>query len=359
VKVSTVKFGIVLLLAASLAGCSSKSSVTGPSGGSSGTLSQRAAVSATLATAPDLIEDGIAESADQTTFNSSFGTYLSGVSGTSLVRPAGFWRRINHVDRSFEFAFSDTDSTGAPTRALVTIRKTLTGTFNLLAVTPPPVDTGTVALGAGFPPMFADTSIHIVHKSLEDHWVRQVLLRRISRHEIEREGEDDDNGGDLVATPTSHDGDGDDHDGDNDRPRWRIAAVSGVKVTSNPNTTHIVSVRIQTSVKDTTITDPMGLVRLRRFCHFTSGDSVRVTVTTTRNDDVVVLNYFGAHRRFTNHGDNTYSATFRSFWLAGVNHLGVNALSHGTLFDNAAPYDSDAWILPYVVAPTMLADYRP
>ena len=42
--------------------------------------------------------------------------------------------------------------------------------------------------------------------------------------------------------------------------------------------------------------------------------------------------------------------------LAGVHHLGVNALSRGAIFDDRAPYDSQAWILPYVVRPTELAD---
>ena len=34
----------------------------------------------------------------------------------------------------------------------------------------------------------------------------------------------------------------------------------------------------------------------------------------------------------------------------GLRHLAVNALSHGTLFDDALPYDSKAWALPFVVA---------
>jgi hypothetical protein len=33
----------------------------------------------------------------------------------------------------------------------------------------------------------------------------------------------------------------------------------------------------------------------------------------------------------------------------GLRHLAVNALSHGTLFDDALPYDSKAWALPFRV----------
>jgi hypothetical protein len=39
--------------------------------------------------------------------------------------------------------------------------------------------------------------------------------------------------------------------------------------------------------------------------------------------------------------------------------VGVNALSSGTLFDDQAPYDSKAWIVPCVVNPTELAEFIP
>ena len=58
--------------------------------------------------------------------------------------------------------------------------------------------------------------------------------------------------------------------------------------------------------------------------------------------------------RLKNNGDDTYSGTFRTGWLTGVRHFGVNALSHGTLFDDTAPYDSQRWVLPYVLAPERL-----
>ena len=39
----------------------------------------------------------------------------------------------------------------------------------------------------------------------------------------------------------------------------------------------------------------------------------------------------------------------------GVRHLAVNALSHGTLYDDALPYDSKAWGIPFVVAEPAVA----
>jgi hypothetical protein len=93
--------------------------------------------------------------------------------------------------------------------------------------------------------------------------------------------------------------------------------------------------------------------------HFDRDDSVTVTATTLRNDDIVVIQHRHRRLRFHNNGDNTYTGVFRAAFLARVNHAGVNALSRGTLFDDEEPYDSQAWILPYVVRPTVLAGDLP
>ena len=46
-------------------------------------------------------------------------------------------------------------------------------------------------------------------------------------------------------------------------------------------------------------------------------------------------------------------------FFGGLHHIGVNALSNGTLFDDEAPYDSDAWILPHTFFPESLAEFLP
>lgn len=45
-------------------------------------------------------------------------------------------------------------------------------------------------------------------------------------------------------------------------------------------------------------------------------------------------------------GDNTHSGTFVVPQTLGCHHFAVNALSHDTLNDDVAPYDSETWILP-------------
>jgi len=331
---TALRFGVVLILAAgTLAGCSKKnspsSSITGPGGGSgSGTSLEQASVTSAMSATPELVEDEVAEAADQTTLGGPDGM---GASLDAAIQPITFFRRITSVTRNFEFAFSDTDSTGRPTTVEVTIRKRLKGTFNILANSLPDTTPPSTASLPGLPR--PDSTVHLVTKPLNDLWVRHLLLKRVHLR---------------------------DEDGDDDREtRWRVAATSGVKVTSDGATTAISSLRIQSGALDTTITNPLALFRLRRILRLSSGAMVTLTATTGRNDDVVVLNYRFLRVRFHNNGDNTYTAQVRAGWIEGVHHFGVNALSHGTLFDDTAAYDSQAWILPYVVEPTMLADFLP
>ena len=159
----------------------------------------------------------------------------------------------------------------------------------------------------------------MIRKPLTDHLVRRILLHRVEVPEARGR-------------------------------QWRIVGVSGVKVTSRPAATEIVSLRLQAAGFDTTITDPLAFHRLRRVMRFEPDDSVTVTVTTLRNDDVVVVQHRARRLRFHNNGDNTYTGVFRAGFLAGVQHAGVNALSNGTLFDDEASYDSQAWILPYILS---------
>jgi hypothetical protein len=305
-----------LLLAATLlaamglmAGCS-KNTVNGPSSplppGNSGSVADQAAVANALSLAPQVVEDGQFESSEAATVG-------GGVPGTlAAISPIRFWRTITHVERRFQFVFSDSDSTGRPTTAVVTVNKLLTGTFNILTGVP----------GTDSVPM--DSTLHVIRKPLVDHWVRRVLL-------VRRPGSD----------------------------RWHVVATSGVKVTSKDATTQIASLRVQATGVDTTLTDPLAFFRLRRILSFDPDDQVTLTVTTMRSDDVVFLLLRDHRFRFHNNGDDTYTGVFRLPTLAGLGHAGVNAFSNGTLFDDKAPYDSQAWLAPFLIRPTVMADELP
>ena len=133
----------------------------------------------------------------------------------------------------------------------------------------------------------------------------------------------------------------------------------------------VTSLRFQTAGVDTTITDPLIFFYLRRILKLHPGTPVTLTVTTLKNDDVVAMCRSGHRFHFINNGDNTCTGVWQVPDLRMGNgprpgpgrppifHFGVNALSHGTLFDDQAPYDSPAWLLPVVLAPDQVADALP
>ena len=306
------------ILIALLAGCSQPGAVNGPgSPGASG--SDQAEVSSVLASEPSYVDDEVSESPDQTDLEASpagSAGEASLFSAEAAIRPLGFWRQIRSVERRFEFAFADTDSTGRPTTAIVTAHKVMLGTFNILVGDEVP---------EGSPP-----ESHVIHKPLVDHGVRRLLLKRVP-----------------VPDATS------------DRRGWRLVATSGVRITSRGAATRIESLRIQSGPLDTTVTDPLAFFRLRAMLKLDPLEDVTLTATTLHNDDIVLLYLRDRRVRFHNNGDNTYSARFRVPDRTGLHHVGVNALSNGTLFDDTASYDSQSWIEPYLVHPLQLADGTP
>ena len=220
--------------------------------------------------------------------------------GMAAIRPLFWWRTIRSVTRRFETEFTNPDSTGRPTMAVVTVHRRLLGSFNIL-------------VGDS-----AATPDSLLRKRLDDHWVRRLLLKRVP------------------ADSTA-------------RNRWRLVGTSGVQVTSANAVTRIESVRVQAGVLDTTITDPLQMHRLRRVLHIPAGTEVVLTVKTGSADDIVLL-YRWMHRaRFHNDGGGTFTFRWTTGAEGGLRHFGVNALSRGTLFDDAAPYDSQAWLFPFVV----------
>jgi hypothetical protein len=60
-----------------------------------------------------------------------------------------------------------------------------------------------------------------------------------------------------------------------------------------------------------------------------------------------------------NNGDNTYTLGFNTGSFTAWRYLGVNVFTHGTLFDDALPYDSETWILPYTITSEPVVDYLP
>jgi len=301
----------LLLGMIALAGCS-KNSPTAARGTDPGAVPSmdQALVTTTINSESALVEDGLADSPIETQFDAG--------GGLTAIRPLAWWRNITSVKRDFEFTFSDPDTNGRPTMAEVKVLKTLTGTLNIR---------GLGEITGSNPP---DSALIVVRKPLEDHWERHLELKR-----TRLEGED----GEAI---------------------WRIVAASGVQVTSKDATTEIKSLRVQDGALDTTITDPLALQRLRRVLRFQPETMVTLTVTTGRNDDVVFMHHGEGRFRLHNNGDDTYTGTWRAgVFMEGIHHFGVDAVSHGTLYDDVAPYDSQRWFFPFTFEPMVLAETLP
>jgi len=285
----------VILAALALAGCGkSTNSLQANSGTGAPAGSDDAQVSNVVQNNPGYVDDDVWQSSQEQTYDNP--------GGFAAIRPLRFWRQITAVDRTVDKVFGMPDSNGRPTLAMVTVHKHITGTFDIVAGE-------------------ADSTRALVKKPLDDDWTRKLVLMR-------------------VPAP-----------GDSGRGRWRLVGTSGVDVQTRAGSTHIQSVRVQSGTLDTLITDPLELHRLRRVVWLRPAQPVTLTVTTGDPTNVVLFYGRDMRRRFTNNGDGTFMFVYPAGRFLGLRHFGVDALSHGTLFDDQAAYDSNAWLFLYTVDP--------
>ena len=292
---------LIATCAFALASCGKTSSLQSPAGvGVTPTASDQAQIARALQEASVFVQE------DLTTSSLPFEAESRGA--FAAVRPWRFWREITDVQTTMETVYSNPDSAGRPLLATVTIHRALTGTFNLV--------------GRVFSD--TDTTVARIRKPLADDWTRRIaLIRRPARN-------------------------------DTGLTRWRLAGTSGVDVRTQGGATRILSLHVQATGLDTTITDPLELHRLHRVFRVAYGDTVNVTATTQASDDVVLFRGSDLRRRFVNNGDGTHTFKFRSGRFQGLRHFAVDALSHGTLFDDTAPYDANIWAMIFSVEPVRM-----
>ena len=285
---------LLAMLAFSLASCGKTSSLQSPmAGGGTSGASDEAQIAQALQENPELVQEDITGSPEPLEADAT-GSFAA-------IRPFRFWREIRDVKTEFSTEFLNPDPNGRPLLAIVTVHRALSGAFYVAGVTE------------------SDTTRTLVRKPLHDQWTRRIAL-------VRRPVPDD-----TVLT------------------RWRLAGTSGVDVRTRDGATRIVSLRIETAGLDTVVTDPLELHRLRHVLRFRASTEVRLTATTLAADDVVLFRGADLRRRFHNNGDGTHSFRFPSGEFTGLRHFAADALSHGTLYDDELPYDSNAWALAYVV----------
>jgi hypothetical protein len=270
----------------------------------------------------DTYEDGTAAKPDMAEAPSgaaSFGT----PSPDAAIEPAFWFRLISSHQRHIDVTFDHPDTNTVVANVKVTDR--LLGTFNV--VTRPDTVDGQI------------TERSWIKKPLADTGIRYA---RFVRHRIA--------GTDTASV------DADNEDGYRDGwSAWRLTGLSGHEITSDNGTRQILSVRVQAGDLDTTYTDPLVLQDRSNLARIPSGVPVTVTATTGDPTDVVVIYTRWGRRRMAPVSPGVYQGSFLSPEYGGLRHIAVNALSHGTLFDDAGPYDSLVWGIPFVVGPPPVA----
>jgi hypothetical protein len=155
--------------------------------------------------------------------------------------------------------------------------------------------------------------------------------------------------------------------------RWHLTDISMAETVSespNPNTVHISRLQIlkNNNGQDTTLLDtqdPLSTILDREsLLTFDRGDSAKVFVTLDSPDPAVGLLHYRLHRRFPHlrrslhddgaypdeiAGDGIYSGSWRIGLFPGVYHACFDMIDEDTIFDDEAPYDANAWSMPYRV----------
>lgn len=258
--------------------------------------SDQAQVTATLGSAASLVNDGLTESTIQGPANVVVPT---GYSAQAAIQPYKWWQTVTGLTATWTFVFADTDSTGHPKSCLATVNEHVTGSLVIV----PNSDTTTT-----------------ITKPLDKTMTRQVKLQRL-----------------LIGGARE----------------WKVVALTGAFVTTPApnNTSSITSIRVQTSSGvDTTLTDPHQFFSLPQLLRFGTSDTVHVTVTTTRTDDPVFIHLDRIYRwRLHNNLDYTYSTQWVTSSWPGWRHFGIQVMTHASIYDNAASFDTQAWHFPFRV----------
>lgn len=316
---------ILLALSAGLlvlAGCGSQNPVANSRTDPAAQYASAAGVQTQVQSAPDDFEtttydDGSAakpDMADATAPTSKFGLPVA----EAAIQPAFWFRHITQHERHIDVTFDHPDTATVVANVKVTDR--LLGTFNV--ITRPDTVDGQI------------TQSQWIRKPLADTALRYA---RFVRHKV-------------AATAEGEDEDREDGFRDGWSP-WRLNALSGHEITSDNGTRQIQSVRIQAGAFDSTYMDPLVLEDRASIAKIPGGTPVTVTATTPDPTDVLVLYTRWGRQRMHPVSPGVWQGTFLSAFDGGLRHVAVNALSHGTLFDDAGPYDSLVWGIPLVVVP--------
>jgi hypothetical protein len=132
----------------------------------------------------------------------------------------------------------------------------------------------------------------------------------------------------------------------------RISLASGRSDTAN--TVRIDSLRIQSSLRDVMIRNPLETYyRLDSLVTFTPLEQLTLTLYTNVPEGRAFLHAFWlwllVRAPFENQGDGVYVGTWNAQLLPGFRFAIFDLITESTLLDPTAPYDYCGWLFPYDV----------
>lgn len=136
---------------------------------------------------------------------------------------------------------------------------------------------------------------------------------------------------------------------------WRLDKISGVDITSYPNTVDIDSVRIECeSYPDTVIANPLIFFSRGNILSFVPGEEVSLAIYS--DDNIYAFFHARGHRnghtrwwrwRFEEGGNGVWSGIWITPQMPRVRMFAFDILYKNTLDDHEYQYDSHVWIFPY------------
>lgn len=134
----------------------------------------------------------------------------------------------------------------------------------------------------------------------------------------------------------------------------RISLVSGVSDTAN--TVLIDSLRIQSSIRDIMIVDPLNTYyMLDSLVTFTPGEQLTLTLYTNMAEGRAFLHAFWGwlllRHPFEHQGEGVHTGTWNAQVIPGFRFAIFDLITESTLLDPAAPYDYNGWLFPYKIQP--------
>jgi hypothetical protein len=318
-------FAVLLCaLAPLVSGCGREGAMSPTSPGA--TSSDQQTFSNMIDQEPALAEGGTYETPGESEFPDGYavgsGASADVFSTADAIRPVYFFRVIRERSREIDIHI---DEDTAKVIAHVDVTDHFAGSFNIVTVDS--TDAGLVR--------------HLTKKPLRDIGRFRAVFARWKK-----------------PSPDDPDAPEDPARTIGDWTRWHLVGISGREIHSPDNTARILSVHLQTEAGlDTTIEDPLALWRFPRgLLRIPANTRVKVTVKTQDPTDAVFLLAGWGHQRLRPTADG-FVGGFRSPYETRLFRFGVNALDHGTLFNDQAPYDSDFWGIPArTVVPALAAN---